>query len=119
MFNMFASAGPGDRLGCSLPASGHQPITRQLCCFSSCRRDVWPRRCKHGIIPANQYPTPTTPHSGIIARPPEIITGSVLKYSLAIVNIIERVNYLEVKRSARSPNARSSESEGRKGEDER
>lgn len=40
MFNMFASAGPDDRLGCSLPASSQQPITRQLFCFSSCRRDV-------------------------------------------------------------------------------
>lgn len=42
---------------------------------------------------------PPPPHSGIIAWPPEIITGSVLKHPLAIMNIIKCVNYLDVKRS--------------------
>lgn len=50
--------------------------------------------CK-SIVP----PHPTPPHHGIIAQPPEIITDSVLKHSLAIMNIIKCVNYSDVKRS--------------------
>lgn len=72
MFNMFASAGPGDRLGCSLPASSHQPITRQLCCFFLLQARCVPASLQTRDHSRESMPDPhhTSPHSGIIARPP-------------------------------------------------
>lgn len=92
MSAVFTSAGRIAASGTPFPATSHQQITRRLFFEQAGWASV--------ILQTQGHSRESIVSPVVLLHGLEIITGSVLKHSFAIMNIIKHLNYLDVKWSS-------------------